>query len=892
MLFATVLLAAASLVQPRAADPGDDPPRTLAAVTVDADDMHVDGRLDEAAWATATAATDFVQQRPAPGQPATEATEARVLYSAGAVYIGMRMHDRDMAHLDTRLARRDSDLSTDWAIVAIDSYGEGRTGFVFQISAGGVQRDILLYNDTDDDDSWDAVWDAAVSRDADGWTAEFRIPLSQLRFAATDAPGGGAWGLQFGRTIQRLNETAFWAPMLPTDTGGVSLFGRLTGLVGLRPPRSLEIVPYVAGGVTRAPGDAADPFYAPTDAEPRVGLDLKYGLTGDLTLTATVNPDFGQVEADPATVNLGGFELFFQERRPFFVEGADIFSFGTTRTYNRDNRPDFLYTRRIGRAPQRTDFVPSVAHDAAGDGGAVYTSAPLQSPILGAAKLSGRIGRVSIGALSAVTGRQIGSYRAFDAAGSPVAEGTTAVEPLTHYGVVRARTTVGRTTLGAAGTAVHRERGDDVLASLLPRQALVGELDAEHRLSADWILSGVAAMSHVSGTTDAITRLQNAFPRLYDRPDAGYLALDTTRTSLAGYSAEVSLQKAGGRHWLGSLSGAVTSPGFDSNGLGFQSRADVGGFTGIMIYQHNDPVGQWLNYSGNVFAGTGWNFAGDRTYTYVGGNLNGRLRSFWGGGLNASMRPRAVDDRLTRGGPVAAAPAGFNVNLNGSTDDRKTVAGYAWTGMNRNEIGSWYQGVEAGVDLRPSSSVQISIGPGLEWSHTARQYLDRRDAPALDATFGQRYVFGGLDQTGASMTVRADWTFTPTLSLQLVARPFIAAGRYVSFGELAAPGDLELLQYGRDGGSATRADDGTVTIAPPDGSAPFTLRPDFTVRALQGNAVLRWEYRPGSALFVVWQQSRQGYDGAGDLRWGRDVRGIFTDAPTNVFLVKLSYWLG
>ncbi len=862
---------------------------SLTATPAPPGGVRVDGRLDEAAWALAPAAGGFVQRGPDAGQPASEATEARVLVGTDAVYVGMRMHDRDAARIDARLARRDAGVDSDWANVALDSYGEGRTAFFFGISAGGIKQDGLLYDDTNQDNSWDAVWDAEVTRDAGGWTAEFRIPLSQLRFAAGQA--GTSWGLQFARDIQRKGETAFWAPILPSESGFVSRFGRLTGLDALAAPRRVEALPYVATAVTRAPGDAADPFFRATDASPRAGLDLKVGLTGDLTLTAAVNPDFGQVEADPAQVNLGGFELFLQERRPFFVEGADIFSFGRTRTYSTSYRPTLLYTRRIGRAPQRGGFVPGSVHDAVdAAGGSLFTHAPDQTPILGAAKVAGRVGRVSLGVLSAVTGTQFGRYEAFDGTGAPMADGRVAVEPPTAYGVARARTTVGRTTVGAAGTLVARSLSDPALADLLPRDALLGAVDAEHRLAPGWVVSGVVAGSRVGGSAASVGRLQNAFPRLYGRPDAGHLSVDTTATSLAGLWSEVSLQRDAGR-WLGSLTLSATTPGFDANALGFQSRADVATVNGLVSRYQPTPTGALRRWEVWVGGSATANFDGDRLGTGLGTGANGQFRSFWGFNANLNLNTRAVDDRLTRGGPLAATPA--NAWFNGSvyTDSRKPVSGFFWTGTGVTEIGGWSYGADLGATIRPSSALSVDVGPSVEWDFSPRMYVTSRDAPEA-TTFGRRYVFAELMQTTASLSVRADWTFTPRLTLQGVLRPFVSTGRYERYKQLTAPEQLRFPVYGEEIGSVEALADGGVRVTPGDGGEAFELSPDFAVRAVQGNAVLRWEWRPGSALFVVWQHTRNGFDADGRFRFGPALRGLATDAPTNVLLVKVSYWLG
>ena len=893
-------LAGPALAQSSAEEPSPvvtDGARRLTAFALTDRPIEIDGHLDEPAWAEAQAATDFVQNRPSPGEPASEPTEARVLYDGSAVYVGMRMHDSHP--VTSSLGRRDVRTASDYASVVFDSYNDDRTAFQFEVNPDGVQRDFLFYDDVREDGSWDAVWSVATSRDEDGWTAEFRIPLGQLRYAGTE--GAQTWGLQFMREIFRTGERVAWSPILPDVDGFVSRFGALSDLRGLRAPRQLEVMPYVASSLTRAPGDDVDPFYAENDLDPRVGLDLKYGLTSNLTLTATVNPDFGQVEADPAQVNLGGFELFFQERRPFFVEGTDAFSMQPRRFFGM-NRPNLLYTRRIGRTPQRTDFVPDAAHDAVGDNGTVYTDAPQQSTILGAAKVSGRVGRFSVGVLDAVTGPEYGQFRGLDGDGGLVADDRSLVEPATNFSVARARGTFGNTILGVLGTSVLRSTADGAIASLLPSQATVLGVDVEQAVGDEWIVNGQLAGSVVSGSAESIERLQRSFPRLYQRPDADHLDFDPTRTALAGLTGELNVLKASGEHWQGSVHGMFTSPGFDANELGFQSRADQYGVGGVLVYQQNEAQGPFQRWNANLFTGSRWNFGGDHDVVFVGGNANGNFRNFWGANVNGEVYSRGTSDRLTRGGPLAASAAGFGLNVNGWSDDRKPVSGYIWSGLNYDELGSRFNGFEAGIEARPSSSVTLSVGPELYLEYDPRQYVTSDDAPGLDATFGQRYVFGAIEQTTLAMATRLNWTFSPTLSLQTYVRPFVSRGRYERFSQLTAPGQLELPAFGEgvgtieplyaDGATPGVDEPEAYRVTGPDGGVTEFDNPNFTVRALQGNAVLRWEYRPGSALFFVWQQQRSGSASDGAFQFDRDVSGLFRDPVTNVFLIKLSYWLG
>ena len=893
-------LATALLVLTTGTQAQSPSPLHLAASSLGNASIVLDGHLDEAVWATAQPATGFVQNRPTPGAAASQTTEARVLYDGGAVYVGMRMTDTDAAAIRAPLGRRDADLSTDLAYVGFDSYHDRRTAYLFGVNPAGVKLDKLFFDDGNgQDDSWDAVWDVATSRDSLGWTAEFRIPLGQLRYT----PSAETWGVEFGRVIQRTGEEAMWAPVLPTDNGFVSRFGELAGLVELGSPRRLEVVPYVSAQATRAPdtratGGPADPYYAPTDLAPRAGVDLKLGLTSSLTLTATVNPDFGQVEADPAQVNLGGFELFLEERRPFFVEGSDVFSFGRARRNLSSNRPQLLYTRRIGRSPQRQGFVPgdvtdAIGSDETGEQGVVYTDAPQQTTILGAAKVSGRIGRMTLGVLSAVTAPEYGRYTAFDGTGNPVTDGRGLVEPLTSYSVARARAMFGQTIVGAAGTLVVRDLSDPAFPSLMPSQASVLELDAEHTLAGgQWITSGVLAGSLVTGSTDAIVGLQRAFPRLYQRPDAGHLGVDSTRTSLSGLTGEIALQKAGGEHWLGSVSAAFTSPGFDSNSLGFQSRADDAYIGGVLIYSQNTPRAWYRSWSADAYASVGGNFDGDMTRAFVGLEGNVGWANFWRTYVSLNLNARSVDDRETRGGVLALDPASLGLNLNASTDSRRAVSGYVSLNGGTNEIGQRYVGGEIGADIRPASNLTVGLYPGISVDHEARQFVTALPDPAATGTFGRRAVFAASDQAEFSVTARVDWTFSPALSLQLYARPFVSRGRYDTVQEPTAPRQLRFPAVEDAGGSVVRGDDGTFMVTPGDGGQPYTLQPDFTVRALQGNAVLRWEYRPGSTLFFVWQQQRNGFEPDGRSRFDRNLGRLATDPLQNVFLLKLSYWIG
>ncbi|WP_420126542.1 DUF5916 domain-containing protein [Longimicrobium sp.] len=891
---ATAIFAATSSVNaqsPRPAVQATPAAATLRAARVQGD-MRIDGRLDEAAWQQAQPATEFTQSYPQAGAAPTVRTEARVLYDDENVYVGVRMLDASPDSIAAPLARRDaSGVYSDWLHVIIDSRHDRRSGFRFSVNPRGVQRDVYHFDDGNEDASWDAVWNVAAAVDSAGWTAEYRIPLSQLRFGgeATDAR---TWGFQVMRDIARRGERASWSPWTQNTPGFASSFGTLTGLEGIRSPRALEILPYASARVTRAPGNSADPFYSETEPGMDAGADLRLGLPQGFTLSATINPDFGQVEADPAEVNLSAFETFQTERRPFFTEGSDIFQFGGTRAFNSYGSQDYFYTRRVGRSPQRTLSGSGVA----------FVDAPQQTRILGAAKVSGRTpAGWSVGVMNAVTGREGARFVAPDGT-----EGTAQVEPLSNYfvGRVRRDLNAGSTVLGGLFTAANRELGDEALEGMLHRGAYVAGADFLHTWGKRaWSLSGYAAGTRVNGTPGVILGTQRGSARYYQRPDADYLEVDPERTSLSGHIGEVSLAHSGS--WNASVQYKEVSPGFEINDLGYHTRADARSIATYLGRNVNKPVGVLRNHSYAAWQFAAWNFGGDRILDGYAGRVSAGFTNFWGAGIQAGIRPEYLNDRLTRGGPLSATPAQWNVNGWVETDSRKplffgTELGYRQdaSGLRERSIASW-------ATLRPSTAVRVQLEPRLSKGAYTAQYVNTTaDLRAAD-TYGARYVFGELDQTTFSLGARVDWTFTPRLSLQMFAQPFVSAGRYTAFKELATPGEFAFAEYGGDRGTLCRIDGvyvadpvaaRTCPAALPATTDPnFVVRfgdPDFNVRSLRGNAVLRWEYRPGSTLFFVWQQERSGFESMGDFDFGRDARAIFDGPAHNVFLIKASYWIG
>jgi hypothetical protein len=845
--------------------------------------IHIDGKLDDPDWKLALADSSFTQSFPNPGAVPRQRTETRVLYDNNALYVGVRAFDNHPDSIAAPLARRDAvGIYSDWIHIAIDSYHDRRTAFGFAVNPRGVQKDEMVYNDNTEDLNWDGVWQVATSIDSLGWSAEFRIPLSQLRLGPERNGTDRVWGFQVGRDIARYNERDVWAPYTVQSPGYVSSFGDLTGLSGIPIPARLDLIPYVSTKLTRAPGSSADPLYRRNDAKPSIGGDLNYGLPNGLTLTATVNPDFGQVEVDPAVVNLTAFETFFPEKRPFFLEGSDVFQFGQTQTDASYNSQIFYYSRRIGRAPELTVPGSDVA----------YVDAPDQSTILGAVKLAGKTRGWTVGLMDGLTADETAQY--VTTGGT---HGMSSVEPLTNYAVARVQRDFGdgNSAIGGMITATNRDVSDTVVSDALRSRAFLGGIDFDHSWdSRNWILSGYVTGSRVDGSPASITATQLSSTHYYQRPDASYLGVDTTRTSLAGHMAEFALAKRG--QWFGSLDYKEVTPGFEINDLGFLSRADYRSVVPAVGYQSNDPGKIFRSYSITGASFDAWNFGNAlirQSNTVI---MNGTFNNLWAAGLQATYAPDQLSDELTRGGPLAMIPGLWSLDASINSDSRKPLIASGELQYQHDAAGGFAEGANITLEARPNSVIDLSFGPTLSVTNSSNQYVETIADPLAVQTYGNRYIFANLHQTTLSLDTRLNWTFTTNLSLQLYAQPFVSAGRFTSVKELLAPRTRRFTVYGVDRGSTiSRSQDGVYTIDPDaTGPAPtFELvDPNFNTRSLQGDAVLRWEYRHGSTIFFVWQQQRNGVAPIGDFGLTRDVGDIFRESPTNVFLLKATFWLG
>lgn len=860
------------------ADAETAPPRRRVQTVRRELEISVDGRLDEAAWQQAPLIDGFKQREPVEGAAPSERTVVRVLYDDEAIFIGARMYDAAPDSIIARLGRRDADLDADMFGFFIDPYLDRRTGFYFAINAAGTLMDGVLMNDDWDDDSWDGVWQGKTKIDEEGWTAELRIPYSQLRFHKEDQY---VWGINFRRDISRKNEQQYLVYTPRSESGFVSRFVDLVGIEQITPPRQLEITPYVTTQAAFTDHDESDPFNDGSTYTPDVGADFKVGLTSNLTLNGTVNPDFGQVEVDPAVVNLSDFETFFPEKRPFFIEGASIFNFGYGGSNNNWGfnwgNPDFFYSRRIGRSPQGS----APDHD--------YADWPEGARILGAAKLTGKVGsNWNVGTVQAATAHAMADL---DLGG---VQSRSEVEPAAYYGIVRAQREFqeGRQALGFISTTAIRDFKEDRLRDEINSEAYTFGVDGWTFLDQEkvWVITGWLGASHVRGTEERMIALQQNSQHYFQRPDAGHVSVDSNATSLSGLAGRVMLNKQSGHFFVNSALGFI-SPSFDANDLGFQFRTDLINGHFVAGYRWTEPKSFYRRINLNTSVFRSMDFDGNTVWTGWWANSSMQFKNYYSLFMGGAVNPETINNRRTRGGPLTKNPPGVEVFGGVETDSRKPWVFELFGFTYRTRAGN-SAALDLDVEWKPAPNVSLSAGPGINWNTEEAQWVDVYDDPTATATFGRRYVFAHLDQKTFSANIRLNWTFTPLLSLQLFAQPLISSGDYSAFKELARPKSYDFNVYGEDNGSTI---DEETFIADPDGdgpAAPLELyNPDFNFKSLRGTAVLRWEFRPGSTLYLVWTQTRDDSEEIGDFRFGHSFDQLLDARADNIFMLKLTYWL-
>jgi hypothetical protein len=877
-LIVSGLLLAGTVFPAKKKDVVPPPQKSIAALRTESV-IKVDGILDELVWQR-EGRSDFLQSDPHDGSEPTEKTEIWVAYDDDAIYVAARLHDSEPEKIVSRLGRRDEMTESDWFFFAVDPYYDRRSGYQFGVNPSGCIIDWTLYNDNNRDTTWDGVWDCGTKIDEEGWTVEIKVPYHQLRFSKQEEY---IWGVNFRRHINRKNESVGYVWVPKEIPGFVSHFARLDGVTSIKPGRHIEIMPYTVGQAHFSPEVEGDPFRTGKDYLGNIGFDMKVGLSTNLTLDLSVNPDFGQVEVDPAVINLSAYETYFQEKRPFFIEGNSIFdNFGNGGVaYNLNvsfPNPTLFYSRRIGRAPQ--GYVTQAG----------YADMPDRSTILSAVKLTGRVDGWKLGVINAFTARE---YARIDQTGTRLTE---EVQPFSNFGVIRAlrEFTEGHSGLGFMATTAVRDLRTEGLRSILANKAFTLAVDGWSFLDKkkDWIVSAWLGGTYVSGSSEMIGRLQRSSLHYYQRPDVSHVSLKEGATSLSGWGGRLQINKQRGNTIFNFSLGAL-SPGFDPNDLGFQPGAsDIINVVAVLgqIWPHPGKLFRMVILAGGPFRN--YDFGGNKIWDGVLALLQGQFLNYWDFNFMLAYNPKTVSHELTRGGPLVEIPYGYQVDFSLSTDVRKPINfGFSGSTYQRPAIGSVSHNLGFSIRWKPKSNISFSAGPGFYYRLTDYQWVRRVGDSLMTETYGARYVFGRLEQKVLSAEIRLNWIFTPKLSLQAYLQPYLAVGVYDQFKELARAKSQSYNLYGENG-STVGLENGLYTIDP-DGAGPAQAfgfyNPDFNYKSMRGTVVLRWEYHPGSVLFFVWTQNRMDFANPGDLRLGRDLGDLFTAPGDNIFLFKFSY---
>lgn len=844
------------------------------AFRISSSQVSFDGALDDLVWQRATFISDFVQKEPTEGAVPSERTEVAFLFDDGMLYVGARMYANPDS-VAAQFSRKDQDNGNAAMLrISLDTYHDRRTAYTFAVTAAGVRLD--WYNSSDNefrrDMTYDPVWEAKTRIDSLGWTAELVIPLSQLRFNA----GQPVWGLNITRIIPNRNEHIYWSYVPRDENGWSSRFGALDGMDDLNPKRRVEFLPFVASEARVTSSELVadgNPFQSTREVQGRVGANLKMGFGPNLTLDATVLPDFGQVDADPAEVNLSAFETIFPERRPFFTEGNQLLR-------GRGNMPTYYNSRRIGSPPK-------------GSVSGEFTDVPDVTTILGAAKLTGRLqSGLSIGALGALTQREFARFS------TPTgAIDRREVEPMTAFGILRLQQEFGAdaSTAGITLTGVSRNFDSFEMRSQLNERAVTGGGDFALRFQGGkYEFRGHAGFSHIAGSPSAIASAQTASARYYQRPDQNYVTFDPTRTSLTGYSASLQASKNAGRHWLWGTGVWADSPGLELNDLGVIRRADDIQSWFFLNYRETEPGTVFRRYNFWMNPSVGFNFGGIRKNTALrtGGNVT--WNNYMWNNFNLSYQPSTLNDALTRGGPLMGDVGGWRASLrwgNNRSSNTNWSIGGGVSDVNHNQSVNAF----ASFGAQPSPQLQFSVGPSFFTQNNARQYYTIRDEGSA-ATFGTRYIFSTIKFSQISAQFRVNYLFSPTLSLELYAEPFVASGNFSNFGELEAARSSDLRTYGTDGTTITPVINQETGLVDrydvTDGASSFSLsNNNFNITSFRSNLVLRWEWSPGSTIFFVWQQNKSGFAPDGSPLEPGSLFDAVTAPGRSIIAIKANYWI-
>lgn len=852
--------------------------KTYTTAKINTSSPVIDGKIDEPVWETVEWGDNFTQRAPVDSAAPSQQTAFKILYDDKNLYVAIRAFDTEPNKIVRRMSRRDG-FEGDWVEINIDSYHDLRSAFSFTASVSGVKGDEAVSNNGNIwDASWEPIWHLKTNIDDKGWTAEFRIPLSQLRFADKEEH---VWGLQVNRRLFRKEEASNWQYISQSAPGWVHLFGELRGLKGIKSQKQVEIQPYVVANAQKFPEESGNPFATGSSSELSGGIDGKIGITSDITLDFTVNPDFGQVEADPSQVNLTAFETFFEERRPFFIESRNILDYQITSSvaggdYTRDN---LFYSRRIGRAPHYSPITENGA----------FLKQPLNSTILGALKLTGKThSGLSFALLESVTGNEKAEI---DLQGVRRKE---LVEPLTNYVVARVQQDLnkGNTIIGGMFTATNRDISEPHL-NFLARSAYTAGVDFQHSWKdREYFVSGNAVFSNVNGSQEAIVAAQTSSLRYFQRPGAPHISLDSARTSLTGTGATFKGGKKGKGNIQFEAGITFRSPELELNDVGFQRSADQISSWSWVGYRILKPTGIFRQFNINANAWSDWDFGGTSTFKAVNTNFNSQFKNYWRIGAGTTPNFGSVSNADMRGGPAIRYPGGISYWYWFETDNRKKLRLYFEHNNHHGNKGyRRSQDFYGSITYRPVNALVISASPTYSVYKNSLQYIS---TPRVNGD--PRFVTASLNQRTLSTTFRIDYTITPNLSVQYYGQPFASKGTYSGFKQITDAGaknyETRFSAFTSNQITFQSAENAYLVDENTDGLTDFNIaNPDFTFMQYRSNVVLRWEYIPGSTVFLVWSQSRTGNDAFSHFSVPDISRNLFDIRAHNVFLVKFTYRL-
>ena len=835
----------------------------------------INGNFDDEAWQTGEWAGEFTQNEPYADRPPSQPTEFKLAFDDVNIYVAVKALDSAPDSITNRMSRRDNGEG-DMVFVVFDSYLDLRTGFVFGVSSAGVRFDMIMSNNGQNEDlTWDPIWQAKAQVHEWGWAAEMKIPFTQLRFKKNSQ---SVWGFEVARQIFRKEELSLWHPVPRNAPGFIHALGELDGLQEIEPRKQLDLTPYGVAALKTYEAEDGNPYADGSDPKFNIGLDGKIGVTNNLTLDFTINPDFGQVEADPSEVNLSAFETFFEEKRPFFIEGSNITSFNVGLGDGDVGNDNLFYSRRIGRRPQG---YPSLGDDE-------YTSVPKFTRILGAAKLTGKTEKGwSVGIMEAL---------AADTKANITQEGSErreTVEPLTNYSLARMQKDYnkGNTIIGGAVTSTIR-RLDGTEMDFLHKNATTAGVDfTQYFKDRNYMLNTALYMSNVQGSAEAISNTQQSSARYYQRPDADYLEFDDTRTSLSGAGGKIEFGKIGG-NWNFLYMNIFKTPGLELNDMGYMQLSD--NILNVLWtgYSFTEPfsIFRSLNLNNDVWVSN--NFGGEITgigYEY---NTNANFKNYWNAGIGGGFGVHQVSNRMLRGGPSMHLPNDGRVWYRVMSDDRKAISGGFFGNVNWGAE-SYYlrNSYSLLLTIRPINTLSISLFP--EYSHNLQelQYISQEEINGEE-----RYLFGSIDQRVLSMSLRINFNLTPDLTIQYWGQPFTASGEYTDFKMITdSKADEFTDRYQLYSSAQISLEDDTYLIDENgDLATDYSFdKPDFTVDEWLSNLVIRWEFLPGSTAYLVWSQTRNHYIQDGSFNAWDNMNLMFTEGkPNNTFLLKLSYRFG